>query len=244
MGSRWIEGTNLSSYGCDLKGNFSMVTHGWADFVPWLQEHLQKLLQNRGGCVIYLNYSDCVDDSSYLASLKQFYPLSAVITKRLNDMENEGVSPNNMHGYGFSMGARIMIDSSINFGPQKMKTLDGELSSEVLNYVILRISIITVCEPANVGFDNSYNKDPKDAAQNVQCIFSSSYAGSVIRDQCHQNWLIGESRLESFQFMSNNNNNISRRLWQVLTWKSRCLLYVLFIDQQVSENATWFSSNV
>lgn len=44
---------------------------------------------------------------------------------------------------------------------------------------------------ANIGFDMVYKKNLKDAAENVQCIFTSNYAGSSVRDQCHQNWLMG-----------------------------------------------------
>lgn len=46
---------------------------------------------------------------------------------------------------------------------------------------------------ASVGFDSKYSADPKEAAKNIQCIFTSSYAGSSIRDKCHQNWLMGKT---------------------------------------------------
>lgn len=42
---------------------------------------------------------------------------------------------------------------------------------------------------AGPGFDFIYRKDPKEAAQNVQCIHTS-FAGTQFRD-CHQNWLMG-----------------------------------------------------
>lgn len=44
---------------------------------------------------------------------------------------------------------------------------------------------------ANIGFDFIYQNDPKDAAQNIQCLFTSNYAGSIFRNRCHQNWLMG-----------------------------------------------------
>jgi hypothetical protein len=43
---------------------------------------------------------------------------------------------------------------------------------------------------AGPGFDFIYNKDPKDAAKNVQCIHTTNTAGTKIRN-CHQNWLMG-----------------------------------------------------
>lgn len=42
---------------------------------------------------------------------------------------------------------------------------------------------------AGPGFDFIYKKDPKEAAQNVQCIHTS-LAGTQFRS-CHQNWLMG-----------------------------------------------------
>lgn len=45
---------------------------------------------------------------------------------------------------------------------------------------------------ASIGFDATYLDDPRDAAKNVQCIFTSNYAGSSIRNKCHQNWLMGK----------------------------------------------------
>jgi len=171
-GSIWAAGVSLSSYGCNISGKFAMFAHGWNDLSLWVDIFVQNLFKYRGGCIIRIDYSASANSDDYFLTLKQFDPISAVITKRLIDMENDGISADNMYLYGFSFGARLVIDACINFGPRKIKSID-------------------VCEPANIGFDKKYTKDPKDAAQNVQCMFTSSYAGSSIRDQCHQNWLMG-----------------------------------------------------
>lgn len=76
--------------------------------------------------MIFFDYSACDDDTNYFGSLKQFDPLSAVLTKILHDMEDEGVPPVNIHMYGFSLGARIAIEAAINFGPGKVGSIDGK----------------------------------------------------------------------------------------------------------------------
>ena len=126
MRSTWKAGTNLSSYGCELENKFAILTHGFGDFALWVPETVRKLLHHRGGCVIYLNYSACIDMSNYIFTMMHWQSVSALVTKKLKNMETEGVSPVNIFLYGFSIGARIMIDGAINFGPQKIGLLDGK----------------------------------------------------------------------------------------------------------------------
>lgn len=127
--STWEIGTNLSSYGCDIDGNFAILAHGYGDFALWVPDMVQKFLQYRGGCVIYLNYSKCIDMSNYIVTLTRWQSVSALVTKKLNDMEDEEIDPNNILLYGFSIGARIVIDGAINFGPQKVGLIDGKVLS-------------------------------------------------------------------------------------------------------------------
>lgn len=75
--------------------------------------------------MISFEYTDCVDDNDYVASLKQFNAISAVLTKKLNDMENEKISPADIFMYGFSLGARLLVDAAINFGPGRIGSIDG-----------------------------------------------------------------------------------------------------------------------
>lgn len=87
---------------------------------------VQKFLEYRGGCVIYYNFSECVDMSNYFVSLALWPSASAVLTKKLHDMENEQIRPQNIFMYGFSLGARIIVDGAINFGTQRVGSIDGE----------------------------------------------------------------------------------------------------------------------
>lgn len=72
-----------------------------------------------------MNYSSCVDNKNYVVTLTQWKSLSAMVTKKLNTMEKEGILPDNIFMYGFSLGARIVIDAAINFGKQKIGMIDG-----------------------------------------------------------------------------------------------------------------------
>lgn len=136
----WKNGTSLSSYGCDVKDYITVITHGWGgvgSFVPLL---VQKYLQYRGGCVIYFNYSACVDMSNYVTSLGLWQSASAVLTEKLHEIETEGVLPANISMYGFSLGARVAIDAAINYGTQKVGSMYGENATNlktwgwVINY--------------------------------------------------------------------------------------------------------------
>lgn len=86
---------------------------------------VKKFLEYRGGCVIYFNFSACVDMSNYLVSLARWPSASAVLTKKLYDMENEYIHPGNVHMYGFSLGGRIIVDGAINYGTHKIGSIDG-----------------------------------------------------------------------------------------------------------------------
>lgn len=104
-----------------------MFAHGWKDEnSPWMPIFVQNLFKYRGGCMIRIDYSAGVSSDDYFLTLKQFDPISAVITRRLVDMENDGISPDDIYLYGFSFGARLVIDACINFGPRKIKFIDGE----------------------------------------------------------------------------------------------------------------------
>lgn len=123
--AEWETGTNLSAYGCIASGKFAIIVHGWNDSLLWLKSMVEKLLNYRGGCVIFVNYLAYVYNADYLKTLLNWQGVSTVITNKLRDMEREGVLPENIFIYGFSLGSRIAIDAAINFGKQKIGLIDG-----------------------------------------------------------------------------------------------------------------------
>lgn len=52
-------------------------------------------------------------------------------------------------------------------------------------------SHVIVCEPTSIGFPIVFRPGFKNAAQNVQCIHTSAYLGTIVRD-CHQDWNMGD----------------------------------------------------
>lgn len=121
----WKIGQNLSSYGCKAGGKFTFIIHGWNDdFVDYFPTLVGKFIEHRGGCVIYFNYSACIDNANYFNSLNNWPNASAVLTKKLNDMERELISPINILLYGHSLGSWVAVDGAINFGPQKVGLID------------------------------------------------------------------------------------------------------------------------
>lgn len=123
--SNWEIGETLESYGCSKNGNFSIMTHGYRDLKRWVKPLVEMFLKHRGGCVIFLDYSKCTNDVNYLEALTGWESVSAVLTKKLQNLEGEGVTTKNILLYGFSLGARIVIDAAINFGKNKIGWVDG-----------------------------------------------------------------------------------------------------------------------
>lgn len=118
---------NLNS-GCDVKGNFSIIIHGHNDDNDWIEPMIRQLLKHRHGCVIFIQYSSCIDNNNYFNTLKKWKSVSILLTSKLNEMESQGIPAANIFIYGFSLGGRIAIDASISFGKRKIGLIDGEES--------------------------------------------------------------------------------------------------------------------
>lgn len=122
----WTPGSKLSSYGCDIKGKFTVFTHGWNDLGFWVEPFVENILKYRTGCLVFLNYTNCFDMNNYGKTLDRFKEISNLLLIMLHSMENEGIESENIFMYGFSLGARAVIDAAINFGKQKIGSIDGE----------------------------------------------------------------------------------------------------------------------
>ncbi|CAO1410455.1 unnamed protein product [Diamesa serratosioi] len=166
---------------CDVNGKFAFIVHGWnGGYGTWFKPLINKLLQYRGGCIIlvdYKYYSNIPNVSlteTYFPLIANFSKVSNVLTKKLKNLEVEGLNPDNVFMYGHSLGARLVIDAAVNFGKKRIKEID-------------------VCDSAGPGFDY-YNyevpKNPQDAAKNVQCIHTTSNFGTAVYN-CHQDWRMG-----------------------------------------------------
>lgn len=144
-----------------------MITHGWGEKLSrtlWIKSMIQNFLALRGNCVFFMDYSN-FSSSGYFDLTPHFHDISAVLTKNILSFD----TPENVVLFGFSFGARLVIDAGIDV------SLEGK-----------KIDKIYACDPAGPAFQH-YSRDPLEAANFVQCINTSTDKGTHVYN-CHQNW--------------------------------------------------------
>jgi predicted alpha/beta-fold hydrolase len=124
----WKPSMKLTVDGCLKTDKFAILTHGWRGSTSsWIIELVKKLLKYRGGCVITMNWGVYSDNINYEKVVIFDWPdVSAVLLKRLKQLEAEGVSPDDIFMFGHSLGARLVIDAGINFGKGRIAQIDGK----------------------------------------------------------------------------------------------------------------------
>lgn len=121
--------TLLSEQGCDLNGNFSLVTHGWVGSNSgWIPDLISNLSFYRQGCVIFMNYSYYGDRKNYFEAISFFEPVSRLLTKKLFQITDEGICHDHIFMFGFSLGGRIVIEAALNYGENLISAIDSKLS--------------------------------------------------------------------------------------------------------------------
>lgn len=131
----WQPSTPLIPQGCNATGNFAFISHGYqGSNSTWIAQLVEKLLKYRGGCVISINWGRFSDIADYSKIVRDyFYKASAVVVKKLRQLESEGVSPDNIYMYGHSLGARMVIEAGLRFGERRIGLIDGECKFSALN---------------------------------------------------------------------------------------------------------------
>lgn len=138
---------------------------------------IANFLTLRGNCVFFMDYSYFSSNESiegYLQLWRHFYGISEVLKKKLKDLGE----PKNIVLFGFSFGARLVVDAAYDLA------MEGK-----------KVDKIYACDPAGPGFTaypadirrNPYRKDAMKAATFVQCINTSDDKGTNAYN-CHQNW--------------------------------------------------------
>lgn len=112
---------------CSREEVISFVTHGWRENqnTLWVNHTIGNLTEIRGGCVIFMDYSYYAQIRNFRKFLRHFTGISAVLERKLRQLENEGFDPNNWYMFGHSVGARLVINACADFGYQKVKEIDG-----------------------------------------------------------------------------------------------------------------------
>lgn len=125
---------------------------------------VKKFLQFRYNCVFFMDYSN-FSSGGYFDLTPHFDGISAVLTKKMLTLGNT----ENTVLFGFSFGARLVIDAGI-----KVAATGAEIDR------------IYACDPAGPGF-GWYKKNSRKAAKYVECIHTSDDKGTT-RYDCHRNW--------------------------------------------------------
>ena len=116
---------SISEQGCDAKGKFAIFTHGWmGSKTPWIYDMISNLTVYRSGCIIFMNYSYYSDRINYFESLSFFRNISRLVTRKLKQFRDDGVKGDQIYMFGYSLGARIVIDAAINFGKNQIGQID------------------------------------------------------------------------------------------------------------------------
>lgn len=118
---------NLTELGCNSSEKVAIVVHGWLESIEteWVPDLINNLLQYRGGCIIFMDYSNHSIVNDYFLLVRKFSMISSVLLKKLKQLEAEGFDENQMFVYGFSFGAQLVINAGILFGENRIAEIDG-----------------------------------------------------------------------------------------------------------------------
>lgn len=118
---------SLQQLGCTETCNFSFVTHGWlGSNASWILDTISNLNYYRKGCVVFMNYSFYSDTPNYMDLKRHFRPLANLVTKKLKQVRDGGISSDCMFLFGFSFGGRLVIEGALNYGPGQISMIDSE----------------------------------------------------------------------------------------------------------------------
>lgn len=93
----------------------------------WIQDLVGNLLKYRGGCVLLYDYS-YYTRNPYNDFVDSFDIFTTVLARKLQQLENEGLNPDNGTVFGHSLGSRIAISGAGKFGIQKIKEIYGKMN--------------------------------------------------------------------------------------------------------------------
>ncbi|KAL9917208.1 uncharacterized protein ACN427_001827 isoform 2-T2 [Glossina fuscipes fuscipes] len=152
----------------------SMIFHGWMEScnTNWVIKLRERLTYHRGGCIICIDYGYWAEET-YLKLWRNFDIITEVLYKEILSLIHKGLNPRQSFLFGFSYGGHIVSTIGRRLPPKyKFKKID-------------------ICDMAGPGFDFFTDHNHKDAADNVQCYYSSIGKGTRFYD-CHQNIRLGQ----------------------------------------------------
>lgn len=125
-------------------------------------------MYHRGGCVIFMDYSNFSIVADYFVLTPHFHGIAEILLRKIKQIGNY----DRLFLFGFSFGSRLCFEAGARLGNQRIERIDA-------------------CDPAGPWFDGyKRSVDPKLAAKNVACINTSVDKGTSIYN-CHQNFRMG-----------------------------------------------------
>lgn len=120
--------TKLTQFGCKTSEKYAFVVHGWKESIrtPWVHDMIDNLQRFRGGCTIFMDYSNHSMVQEYFILVSKFEMISLVLVNKLRQLEAHGFNPNKLFMYGFSFGAQLVINAANIYGEQKVAEIDGK----------------------------------------------------------------------------------------------------------------------
>lgn len=118
---------SLKQLGCTENCNFSFLTHGWmGSNSVWIPDLISNLTFHRKGCIVFMNYSYYSDTPNYFDLKRHFKPLANLVTRKLQQVRDGGISSDCMFLFGFSFGGRLVIEAAMKYGPGKISLIDSK----------------------------------------------------------------------------------------------------------------------
>lgn len=128
-----VDNNNLTQQGCNSSEKYAVVVHGWLESIAtdWVQDLVQNLQLYRGGCIIFMDYSNHSIVQDYFVLVRKFNQLSQVLVEKLLELEAQGFDPDNLFMYGFSFGAQLVINAGNLYGNNRIAEIDGKHSVRI-----------------------------------------------------------------------------------------------------------------
>lgn len=120
---------SLSARGCNPNGSVAIIIHGWLGSwkTEWVQDLISNLTVYRGGCIIFMDYSNYSLNPNYFLLVEQFDNISSILLRFMQKLEVEGFDFSRAYMFGFSFGAHLALQTAIKFGAKRFKEIDGKV---------------------------------------------------------------------------------------------------------------------
>ena len=123
-----LDDSHITQLGCNSSEKYAIIVHGWLESIAtdWVHDLVENLLRFRGGCIIFMDYSNHSIVQDYFVLVRKFNSLSMVLNRKLWQLEEQGFNPDNLFMYGFSFGAQLVINAGNLYGENKIAEIDGK----------------------------------------------------------------------------------------------------------------------